>query len=481
MKKIFSIIALLLIWTLCGAPSCGGGGGGNSGVSNPPSGSLPTVTTNPATGIGQTSVDLQGTVNPNNSSTNTWFEWGTDSSLGNTTSSTDIGSDSSDVGVSKFLSGLSSNTTYYYRIAAQNNYGTAYGATFSFTTSSEPATGPPGVTLPQDYHIHYIEIDNDSIYVGGPNSDSLGDLTTSIFLAKFNPDSATPVWNKNVWATATMDNRLLGMKIWQDNIYVVIWDGTKYVVNKYSKLNGDLISSTSVPTCGPESGLAIDSNGIYFAGFDSDSINCFMKMKHDGTIAWIQYLNLHSPAGQAGWINEVISDGTYFYMTGSRAYDTSAVNDAFVVKCDTDGNDIWWQEWSRNNDTEDVGLTITVSVDNSVYTGVRTRTYQLVHDPVLGDYWDWVDSNGYLLKYDSAGNLAWTRQLVIGQQAYGITNDGSAVYYAAGPIKVLPDNSIPWSSDTEKGNDIGLLNNLVYLADRTNSLSIYNAINGVKY
>ena len=113
--------------------------------------------------------------------------------------------------------------------------------------------------------------------------------------------------------------------------------------------------------------------------------------------------------------------------------------------------------------------------------GARTRTYQLVHDPVLGDYWDWVDSNGYLLKYDSGGNLAWTKQLTIGQQAYGITNDVSAVYYAAGPIKVLPDNSISWASNTEKGNDIDLLNNLVYLANKTNTLSIYNAINGIKY
>ena len=101
------------------------------------SGSAPTVTTNSATSISQNSATLNGSVNPNSVETNAWFEYGTTSSLGSTTGSQSVGSGNSTVSYSYSLSGLSSNTTYYFRAVASNSYGTTYGGILSFTTSAD--------------------------------------------------------------------------------------------------------------------------------------------------------------------------------------------------------------------------------------------------------------------------------------------------------------------------------------------------------
>ena len=117
-------------------------------VGNSSSGSAPTVFTNSATNISQNSATLNGSVNPNNSSTNAWFEYGTTSSLGSTTGSQSIGSGNSSVSYSYSLGGLSSNTTYYFRAVASNSYGTTYGGILNFTTSASESTSPYSYSQP---------------------------------------------------------------------------------------------------------------------------------------------------------------------------------------------------------------------------------------------------------------------------------------------------------------------------------------------
>jgi pre-peptidase len=100
----------------------------------------PTVTTSAATGIGQTSATLNGTVNPNGASTTTAFEYGTTTSYGITVSAqTRTGSTSQSISASP---SLSCGTTYYYRARGTNSAGTNYGSSSSFTTSTCPAQAP---------------------------------------------------------------------------------------------------------------------------------------------------------------------------------------------------------------------------------------------------------------------------------------------------------------------------------------------------
>jgi uncharacterized repeat protein (TIGR01451 family) len=117
-------------------------------TSGTPSGNAPAVITETAASISQTSATLNSSINPNQSSTDAWFEWGVTSSLGNTTARKNIGGGASSVSFSEFVSGLNSNTTYYYRVAAENIYGVSRGSIMSFTTSYGGSQGsaPSAVT-----------------------------------------------------------------------------------------------------------------------------------------------------------------------------------------------------------------------------------------------------------------------------------------------------------------------------------------------
>lgn len=96
----------------------------------------PTAITNPSTNTTSNTVNLNGTVNPNGLNTTFYFQWGTTTSYGSTTSIQSIGSGSSDISVTANITGLSPSTTYQYRVVAINAGGTNYGNNISFTTDS---------------------------------------------------------------------------------------------------------------------------------------------------------------------------------------------------------------------------------------------------------------------------------------------------------------------------------------------------------
>ena len=104
-------------------------------TSGPPV-TAPTVTTGSASAVTSTSATLNGTVNPNGSTTTYYFEYGTTASYGVITSSTSVGSGTSDVSVDGSITGLTSETTYHCRLVATNSVGTGYGTDQTFTTSS---------------------------------------------------------------------------------------------------------------------------------------------------------------------------------------------------------------------------------------------------------------------------------------------------------------------------------------------------------
>jgi len=102
---------------------------------------------------------LGGTVNPNGQSTQFWLQYGTNSSLSgaNQTPSQNVGSGSSALPISANIASLSANTTYYYRLQAQNSAGTSSGSILNFATiaavpptpagPSPGGSSPPGTTV----------------------------------------------------------------------------------------------------------------------------------------------------------------------------------------------------------------------------------------------------------------------------------------------------------------------------------------------
>jgi uncharacterized repeat protein (TIGR01451 family) len=106
----------------------------------------PTVFTNSATSVKQTSATLQGTVNPNGTFSNAWFEIGTNASaLNNVVGHTSVGNGTTFRAFSFNITNLEANTVYFFRVAAENQFGTSRGEILNFTTSDDPFSIPPTV------------------------------------------------------------------------------------------------------------------------------------------------------------------------------------------------------------------------------------------------------------------------------------------------------------------------------------------------
>lgn len=104
------------------------------------------VYTGAPTNVGQTSARLNGSlIQSGGYNTQVYFQWGTTQGFGATTNSQNAGSASVSVPFFDTLTGLSANTTYYYRAVATNSSGTVYGDTQSFSTVSATTYVPPTV------------------------------------------------------------------------------------------------------------------------------------------------------------------------------------------------------------------------------------------------------------------------------------------------------------------------------------------------
>lgn len=112
-------VACLALLSSCGGD---GGGGGDSTV-------LPSVTTLGADSVSATTATINGSVNPNGIATEYWFDWSTDKSFTNptTTEVQVLGASPFAQMVSYEMAGLTKGTTVFYRLCARNAYGTVQG------------------------------------------------------------------------------------------------------------------------------------------------------------------------------------------------------------------------------------------------------------------------------------------------------------------------------------------------------------------
>ena len=103
--------------------------------------SAPVVVTSPATGVGPTTATLGGTVNPNGEPTTWYVEYGTSTSYGTKTATTDAGSGTRPKAVSTAVSGLPPARPTTSGSWQRARRGPCTGADATFVTAS-----PPGVT-----------------------------------------------------------------------------------------------------------------------------------------------------------------------------------------------------------------------------------------------------------------------------------------------------------------------------------------------
>lgn len=102
----------------------------------PTNSTIPTAITEPASKIAGNSVELNSLILTSiNNPTRSWFEWGRTQNLGYKTEALFLGTSPSTRHVHT-LSGLSPNTTYYFRAVAENSYFRNIGSILSFRTNA---------------------------------------------------------------------------------------------------------------------------------------------------------------------------------------------------------------------------------------------------------------------------------------------------------------------------------------------------------
>lgn len=100
---------------------------------------MPTVSQAAASGITATSATLSGSVNPSGATTSAWFEYGTTTAYGSSTTPVTLSAANT---ISADLTPLASGTAYHFRLVARNAGGTAFGPNTSFNTPAPPAPAP---------------------------------------------------------------------------------------------------------------------------------------------------------------------------------------------------------------------------------------------------------------------------------------------------------------------------------------------------
>ncbi len=130
-------------YRLAGANANGANTGSDATFSTPPP---PSIDSASAGNVTTTSADLSARVNPNGFDTTYRFEWGTSTAYGTSVPvpDADIGAGSSGVSVATHLSGLSTSTTYHWRVVAQNANGTTTTSDHTFVYETGGAGLPDG-------------------------------------------------------------------------------------------------------------------------------------------------------------------------------------------------------------------------------------------------------------------------------------------------------------------------------------------------
>jgi hypothetical protein len=100
--------------------------------------------TGAASGVGQTTATVSGSVNPEGARTRVAFQYGTTTAYGQSTAAQSTGPDNAADAFTAALSGLPAGTTIHYRAVATSDFGTEVGADQTLTTQSPPPPVVPG-------------------------------------------------------------------------------------------------------------------------------------------------------------------------------------------------------------------------------------------------------------------------------------------------------------------------------------------------
>ncbi|OHA88428.1 MAG: hypothetical protein A2741_00650 [Candidatus Zambryskibacteria bacterium RIFCSPHIGHO2_01_FULL_43_27] len=106
-------------------------------VQNPTQARAPIVLADQKAIPTDTTAVVTGKVTPNGAITSYWYEYGTTPDMGKMTTRHMLGSGFSAISSPAYITGLTKDTTYYFRLNAENQFGKVSNGKHSFVTSSE--------------------------------------------------------------------------------------------------------------------------------------------------------------------------------------------------------------------------------------------------------------------------------------------------------------------------------------------------------
>lgn len=247
-------------------------------ASNP---GLPVVKTDSSTAPYISTVVVKGTVNPNGAVTAYWYEYGQTPTLGLKTPDYVIGSGNVTIYTPAYITGLASNTNYYFRLGARNSLGTTYGTGFTFKTNTVPV---PSGTAPATITKSATDIAK----------------TTANLHGSINPNgSETTFWFEygltsefgftTAFQSAGSGNSLSANSVSISNLQPL----SKYYFrlnsqNQFGTINGEILSFT---TKGPATVVVpvVDTNSATSITATSASLHAIVNPSGVATTYWFEY------------------------------------------------------------------------------------------------------------------------------------------------------------------------------------------------
>lgn len=287
-----------------------------------PTGSAPTVSTGNASGIAQTSATLNGSATPNGAATSCWFEYGANSSLGQTVGNQSIGAGNYSQNISTGIYGLSANTAYYYRAACQNSYGTVRGNILSFTTANIIPTPTPTLTI-------------------NPSSVTINAGSNSALHANYDPDGTGPLASYDVTASASWSSIGNTVATVSSGYVAGISQGDTTITATYNNLSA---TAYVLVVGGGAQGSAPTASTISATNLSQNSATLNGQVNPNGfaTTFWFEYGTTYSlgqttfmqSAGSGNGngsavqnISGLSSNATYYYrVTAQNQYGTTRGN-----------------------------------------------------------------------------------------------------------------------------------------------------------
>ncbi len=439
----------------------------------------PVVDTQPAVPVLATTATLRGVVNPCDAATSVYFEYGPSLAFGQTTVPQMNITGLSNVPVSAVITNLEPGTSYFFRLVANNSFGTTIGQAQTFTTLVLGCGWPIStkVTAGQAWAPKHVVAPDGGTYVAGLFTGSAtfsstltagGGSATNAFIGKL-ARGADWLWATNVQLSAggsihinalALDHatniciagQFSGTATFGTNVLTAV-GGTDLFVAKLGPYGTNWFWATSVGDTGADSANALalgPSGNIYIAGqftrtnvfgpsmiiSSNNTPDVFVaKMDPNGNWLWASSAPANGANDAAHALVVDANENVYLAgeFGGTAIFGGAVLNsvgnqDLFVAKADASGN--WLLARRGGGANNDVATALAVDAANQIYLLGRfdgTADYAgSLNNLNLGG-----GANLFVAKLNSSANVLWYAQGGSGF-AESITPDGSGHVYITG-------------------------------------------------